>query len=95
MASQLFPTLLVLQGTRVTDDAPDQPVVVRVRGGAETFGKTRVKLVFKWQLRRAIRDVQPQPPETRGGDEDEQRALRLPALQQIGQPGGDEFLAGQ
>src|SRR5690349_2002914 len=82
---KLWLTLFALQGVGVTHDAPDQAVVIRVGGRFKALFQALIKLVLirTWEAR--FWNSNPQSPQPRRSDEDEQRKIGHSSLNEIGQ----------
>ncbi len=87
--------LFTLQRARITDDPPDEAVIVRMSSGSEAIIQTRVELVFPGSWKSPGRNVNSQAPESRGGNENEQGEIGEPILRQVGKPAFDQVLARQ
>ena len=92
---RLVPNVCPFAGACVTDEAPDQAVVVRMGRRSQAFIQARVKLVLAGPRAREIRDGNPEAFESRCRNQHQQRAVTQARLRQIGDPLGDQFFARQ
>jgi hypothetical protein len=84
-----------LQAARVTDDAPDQAVIMRMRSRTQSLVQSRVKLVFVRLGRGPIRHLNSQASQPGRGNQNQQGKIAHPALRQIGKAGFDELFPRQ
>ncbi|MEY2427193.1 MAG: hypothetical protein QOJ40_78, partial [Verrucomicrobiota bacterium] len=74
-AQELLPAFFPLQGSRITDDAPYQAVVIGVGSIAEAVLKPLIKPVLMWPHETVIGDLDSEAFQPRSSDEDEQREI--------------------
>jgi len=68
-------------GSLETHESADQRIVLRVRGVAHGLAEQRVEAQLR--IAHALGNVEPETPETRGADRDEQCRHRLPGVSKI------------